>query len=364
MTLRGLLREFKDFPSTTTFCVIWTVVFAAMVGSQLAAGIYPPWPKLLLVGIGDGHRFGDLTLIDMARGEYWRLITSTFIHFSLIHLVLNVVAMYQLGTMVESWYGTPQNIFLYGVIAGGGNLVSVVIRHFIGSNPQIHSGGGSVVIMGLVGLCAVAGLRSRTKMGMSLGRIMVFFIVVTAVIGAVFHQYIDNWGHAGGALVGAALGFRHRGFLKAARRPSAWGRGALATIVIAACGVAQAAADRREAPLRIEQNLVRRVALYERTYHVLARVDTLVRQRGDSSTIVKFLDGLLGAPADLHLPIDELRRLHQVAESAAGRPLPDADARDFRARLAPLLEEVRREFLSERKNLWKHRDQARLNRVR
>ena len=62
MTLRGLLRELKDFPATMTFCLLWIVVFAAMVGTQLAAGVYPSWTRLLVLGIGDGHRFGDLTV--------------------------------------------------------------------------------------------------------------------------------------------------------------------------------------------------------------------------------------------------------------------------------------------------------------
>ena len=260
MTLRKLAGEVKEFPATTTFCLLWIVVFVAMVGAQLAAGVYPSWSKWLLLGIGDGHRFGDLALQDLARGEYWRLITSTFIHFSVLHLVLNVIAMYQLGTMVESWYGTPQSIFIYGLTGGGGNLVSVLIRHEIGSNPRIHSGGGSVVIMGLVGLCAVVGLRSRTELGVSMGRLMVFFMVTTAILGAVLPQFIDNWGHAGGAVVGIAVGFAHRGLLRAVHKPSAWGRGVVTGIVIAACGVAQVVADRREAPLREAQGVIRRLS--------------------------------------------------------------------------------------------------------
>ena len=63
------------------------------------------------------------------RGEYWRLITSTFVHFSLLHLGLNVLAMYQLGTMAESWFGRPQLIFIYGLTGGGGNLVSALLRY-------------------------------------------------------------------------------------------------------------------------------------------------------------------------------------------------------------------------------------------
>ena len=117
----------------------------------------------------------------------------------------------------------PQSIFIYGLTGGGGNLVSVLIRHVIGSNPRIHSGGGSVVIMGLVGLCAVVGLRSRTEMGVSMGRLMVFFMVVTAVLGAALPQFIDNWGHAGGAIGGNRGGVCPSRIV--ARRPQAVGMG-------------------------------------------------------------------------------------------------------------------------------------------
>ncbi len=224
MTLRGVVQEVRDFPATFAFCLLWVIVFGGFMGTQISSGAHPSWQKWLFFGIGNGHRFGDLTLEDLGAYEYWRLITSTFIHFSLIHLVLNTAAMYQIGTLVESWYGTPQSIFIYGVTGGVGNLISALIRYEIGSNPHIHSGGGSVVIMGLVGLCAVAGLRSKTPMGLSLGRLMLFFIVVTAAIGIALPQYIDNWGHTGGALVGAVLGFMHRGLLRAAqpRGVGAW----------------------------------------------------------------------------------------------------------------------------------------------
>ena len=68
---------------------------------------------------------------DLARGEYWRLITSTFVHFSLLHLGLNVLAMYQLGTMTESWFGKSQLVFIYGLTGGGGNLISAILRYAV-----------------------------------------------------------------------------------------------------------------------------------------------------------------------------------------------------------------------------------------
>ncbi len=82
----------------------------------------------------------------------WRLVTSTFLHFSVVHIALNLLAFYQLGTLLESWYGTHQFVMIYGLTGGGGNLISIWIRYWNGSSPRSPSAGGSVVIMGLVAL--------------------------------------------------------------------------------------------------------------------------------------------------------------------------------------------------------------------
>jgi rhomboid protease GluP len=357
MALRFMASEARDFPATAIFCLLWIAVFAAMVGTRLAAGVPIPFIRWLVLGIGDGHRFGDLALddINLAHGkyEYWRLMTSTFVHFSVMHLVLNLIAMYQLGTMVESWYGKYQAVFIYGLTGGGGNLVSALIRYVIGSNPRIHSGGGSVVIMGLVGLCAVVGLRSRSELGWSLGRLMVGFMVATAFMGAMLPQFIDNWGHAGGAVVGIAVGFAHRQLLQAVHKPAGWGRGVVMGILIVACATAQAAADRREAPLREEQTLARRVSELERNYQVLARTALLVRRRGDTKTILKLLDIVRASPASGRALAAGLGKLRAMAQPAPDGRLSDEQTHEMGEYLTPLVERARRDFVAERKKLWR-----------
>ena len=359
-----MVREARDFPATTTFCLLWIVVYAAMVGTRLGSGVPIPLTKWLVIGIGDGHRFGDLALQDLAHGEYWRLMTSTFVHFSVMHLVLNLVAMYQLGTMVESWYGSNQAVFIYGLTGGGGNLVSALIRYVIGSNPRVHSGGGSVVIMGLVGLCAVVGLRSRSETGLSLGRLMVWFMVATAVMGAALPQFIDNWGHAGGAVVGLAVGFAHRRLLQAVHKPSGWGRGVMTGILIVACGAAQALADRREAPLREEQTLVRHASELERDYQVLARSSLLVRRRGDTKTILKLLDLLDPGPAGSGPYAADLGKLRAMAQAEPDGRLSDEQAHQMSECLKPMVERAHRDFAAERKKLWRFRERPRYERSR
>ena len=106
-----------------------------------------------------------------------------------------------------------------------GNLVSTLIRQVIGSNPLVHSAGGSVVILGLVGMCAIAGWRSNRRMGRLLARQMGIVLFLTAILGLALPNFIDNWGHAGGALVGGVIGFLHPWLLASQSKPVDLGSG-------------------------------------------------------------------------------------------------------------------------------------------
>jgi membrane associated rhomboid family serine protease len=270
MIARWVGREFREFPATSTLCLAWIVVFGAVTYHQLAEGSPLPASRWLVFGFGGGDAFGDLTLNDLARGQAWRLVTCNFIHYSLIHLGLNLLALYQLGSVVESWYGGYQTIFLFGLTGAGGNLLSAIARFWMRTNREVHSAGGSVAIMGIVGLCAVVGLRSGNAEGRWLGRLMLVFIGLTAALGAVFMKYIDNWGHGGGLLVGVALGLAHRGLRARVGKPTAWGAGVLTLLAIVVSAAAQYASERREAPARLERTLVRRSNNLARAASVLA----------------------------------------------------------------------------------------------
>ena len=123
MTFRTVAREVRDFPATACFSLIWILVFVA---GRRDPDRQQPAPACGSSSCGHGRRsrFGDLTLLELRRGEIWRVITCTFIHYSVLHIALNLLAFYLLGTLVESWYGSPRFIFIYGMTAGLGNLVS------------------------------------------------------------------------------------------------------------------------------------------------------------------------------------------------------------------------------------------------
>ena len=243
--VRRLIDDFREFPATMILCSLWVIVFALMVLDQKAQGHVPTKDELVL-GVRGGHPFGELTVNALLQGEIWLPLTATFVHYGLLHLGMNLYMMYQLGAVVETWYGPWQFLAVYVVIGFGGNLLSALVRHALGSNPRVASGGGSTVVLGLVALCAVVGWRSRTRIGTVLRSQMVWLLAATALLGLIV-PIIDNWGHAGGALTGAAIGFAHRILIRTAHRPVAKWSGALAVLLLIASAVAQVRDNRTEA---------------------------------------------------------------------------------------------------------------------
>jgi len=354
MTLGTVIREIKSYPATAIFSLAWVVVFAAMLCVRVSEEPAPSWLGLFIMGIGDGHRFGDLTLRDFWHGELWRLITCTFVHYSVIHVALNLLAFYLLGTLIESWYGTSQLVLIYTLTGGLGNLISVFIRHSLGSGTLVHSGGGSVVIMGLIGLCAVAGWRSRTETGSDLGWQMTKALGLTALLGVAFPRYIDNWGHAGGALVGLLLGLFHPRFMRQHSRPRAWAMGVPAGFLILGCLLAQVRADRREAPYRRESMLKLELAGHEIAYRNLRASLALLNQRKDPRMLTPALDAIAGV-LDRGATRADFRRLRQIAALGAGRELTPEESDEFKHRALALATHIRGELDTLLREYWKER---------
>jgi len=354
MTLRTLAREIRDYPATALFSLIWVLVFVAMIASRFTEGPPVTWRQFLLVGMNDGHRFGDLTIKELASGEIWRLVTCNFVHYSLLHISLNIFAFYLLGTMIESWYGSWQFIFIYLLTGGLGNLMSALGRQAAHYSPTTHAAGGSTVIMGLIGLCLVVGWRSRNSREGELRWHMLVALGLTALLGFVFRDYIDNWGHAGGALVGFGLGFADRHFLRSVRRPSAWALGVMAGLVIVFSGMAQLVANRREAPLRRQAQLRAEVNVREIAYRNLRAAPMLLDQKADPRLLTRGLDVIAGLLDGGTTRID-FRRLRELAAVAETRALTEAEKVEFKQRAGTLCGQIRPELDVRLRELWKGR---------
>ncbi|MCB0975175.1 MAG: rhomboid family intramembrane serine protease [Actinobacteria bacterium] len=140
---------------------------------------------------------GWLTVRQVADGEWWRLITSAFLHAGLLHLAFNMWALFLWGEAIEARLGTARFLGLYAVSLASGSLGVVAL-----TNPGTPTVGASGAIFGLMGvLIAVQRYHNIDIWRSGLGGVMVLNLVFTFV-GA----NISIGGHLGGFLGGLIAG--------------------------------------------------------------------------------------------------------------------------------------------------------------
>lgn len=140
-------------------------------------------------------------------GQYYRLITGTFIHANIFHLFFNCYALAILGSQLESFLGKPKYLIVYLFSALIGSLFSVT---FAGN---YYSIGASGAIFGLMGSLVYFGYHYRVYLGNVVKSQIIPLILMNLGIGLLVPG-IDNSAHIGGLLGGAlitvALGVKNK----------------------------------------------------------------------------------------------------------------------------------------------------------
>lgn len=158
---------------------------------------------ILMYLIGDGSEdintlvnFGALARNLVFNGEYYRLITSAFLHIGSIHLICNMYALYILGKDIESYYGSKKYIFIYLISALIGSFLSIIFM----SDYSI-SAGASGAIFGLMGSLLYFGYNYRVTLNNSITKQILPVIALNLFIGFT-SSGINNYAHLGGLLGG------------------------------------------------------------------------------------------------------------------------------------------------------------------
>jgi rhomboid protease GluP len=183
-----------SFPVTIALIAASVLVFAIMVLSGVSA--FNPTPQQ---AIAFGADFGPLTL----SGQWWRLVTSMFVHFGLIHLGLNMWCLWNLGRAAEHLLGRFSYLLAYLSSGIFGSIASVYWH------PRAAGAGASGAIFGLAGVLVSfvylkktpAHLQIDSKMLSSLGT----FIAYNMIFGAAIPG-ISLAAHLGGLIMGFAVG--------------------------------------------------------------------------------------------------------------------------------------------------------------
>ncbi len=178
---------------TRALAAINVAVFVLMVASGVSA-VSPSGEDLVRWGAD----FGPKTLA----GEWWRLLTATFVHVGVLHIGFNMWVLLAAGPLVERLLGNVGFLVLYVVAGLTGSVASLLW------NPMLVSAGASGAIFGLFGALVAVGLRQRGSIPMEqvthLRNSGLAFVGYNLVFG-LFLPNIDVAAHLGG-LAGGFLG--------------------------------------------------------------------------------------------------------------------------------------------------------------
>jgi len=136
---------------------------------------------------------------NLQQGEIWRLITCTFVHADILHILFNMIALYAIGPLIEKYYGKIKYLLIYlgsGII---GSLFSAVLGNSV-------SVGASGAIFGLFGAMLFFGYKYRATLDGFL-RSSVVPIIITNLLISIIMPNIDTFAHLGGLLAGILLSY-------------------------------------------------------------------------------------------------------------------------------------------------------------
>ena len=188
-------RPRSPYTITVALIAINVLVFLAMVASGVS--FTQPTPLDVFKWGGD---FGPATV---GQHQWWRLLTSCFLHFGIIHIGMNMYVLYLIGPFIQTVFGRLRYLLIYFIAGLAGSIVSVWVH------PTAVGAGASGAIFGLYG--AVFGFllikrRSLNPEAMkSIAKSAGIFVLYNVVYGSISGT-TDLSAHLGGLLAGLLAG--------------------------------------------------------------------------------------------------------------------------------------------------------------
>jgi len=182
-----------SFPITTGIIGLNVLVFVIMV----LRGVSPllPSPEQ---AIAFGANVASLTF----NGQWWRLLTSMFVHFGIVHIGLNMWCLWNLGRAAEQLMGRASYLLAY-FVSGIFSSIASVYWHPMGA-----SAGASGAIFGMAGVLVSYVYLKKTPSHLTINKKMLgslgTFIAYNLAFGAL--PGISNAAHIGGLVMGLAVG--------------------------------------------------------------------------------------------------------------------------------------------------------------
>lgn len=142
-------------------------------------------------------RFGASYPDFIKAGDYYRLLTSAFLHIGFLHFLFNNYALYVIGSQLEGFFGKVKYLIIYLGSAILGNLMSMLFSNSI-------SAGASGAIFGLLGALLYFGYHYRVYLGTVVKSQIIPLILINLAIGFMMSG-VNNAAHIGGLIGGVLL---------------------------------------------------------------------------------------------------------------------------------------------------------------
>jgi membrane associated rhomboid family serine protease len=170
----------------TRILVALNVIIYLITVAQ-GGGLNAPGGKLF----GDWILFGPL----VDHGDWWRLITATFLHASIWHIAFNMYALWWLGSVIEGAIGSVRFALLYVASGLAGSAGALVL------DPTKPVVGASGAIFGILGAGLILEWRASGRLIGGFATMLLLNLAIT--FG--FSSFISVGGHVGG-LIGGVVG--------------------------------------------------------------------------------------------------------------------------------------------------------------
>ncbi len=179
-----------------TYALIALNVLAWLV-TLLLGGNPLQTPISVLFNLGGNAAF------EVQHGEWWRLLSATFLHAGVLHLAINMVGLYATGIAVERIYGPAAYLLIYlgAGLLGSALSLSFAAQHAIGV-------GASGAVFGVAGAWLVAIGRYRGLMPQTLSKRLLTqlgLFVLYSLVQGLTKPGVDNAAHIGGLVGGCVL---------------------------------------------------------------------------------------------------------------------------------------------------------------
>jgi len=202
--LRASMAVAVAEPSFPWLTYTMLAALIAIFAAELIYGI-GPWTKLLQPSTSTLVAFGGLMpSLVFKSGEWYRLLSAPLLHADAVHLLMNGIALFLAGRILESLVGRAWFATMFVISAIGGSLLSLTLNA-----DNLVSVGASGAVTGLFAAILVTSFHFPSGADRTSLQMAAIYVLVPALLPllSTFHGIkVDYGAHVGGALGGLAVG--------------------------------------------------------------------------------------------------------------------------------------------------------------